>query len=193
MKIISTLPTNYKDSEIKAFKEGIEYLKKLGHNITQDVSLRKGSKKGTTVSAENLHDKIRKLIKNIDILITEVSVPDSKTGFEISQALGEKKIVIALKKDSVSDNEFEYIEGASSRNLIIKTYNPKNISDVIDSAVEEAKKKMDTKFILIISSEIERYLDWAASTKRMHKAQIVRNSIENMMRKDKDYKNYLEE
>lgn len=179
MKIVVCTPLNSLTKDLQTFGEGISYLKKLGHNVTVDFEIKE----------KNPYKKIEKAIKDTDIVLTEISNADSKVGFEIARAIDEKKIVIALHNSSKINLPF--IEESVSKSVITAQYDKKNITEVLDKAVNEAKSKLDTKFILIISPEIDRYLDWAAQTKRMHKAQIVRNSIEEVIRKDKDYKNYL--
>jgi hypothetical protein len=180
MKIHVSLPLDFKESQFNAFIDGVNYLKKQGHNVTVDSSL-KSSK------------KVEKSIRDTDILLVETTGTDLKVGYDISKALNEKKIVIALENEGSRGNTFNYVSDLDAKNLIVKKYNNKNIEESLDKAMDNAKKLMDTKFILIISPEIDRYLDWASQTKRMHKAQLVRNSIESAMKKDKDYRNFLGE
>ena len=40
---------------------------------------------------------------------------------------------------------------------------------------------------------MDRYLNWASKTKRTHKAQVVRSAVEQMIKKDKEYREYNEE
>ncbi len=182
MKILVTYAADSSESKIKTFLEGVNYLKKLGHNVTVDTTSGKSSDKAAK--------RTEKLIRDTDIVLIEASAPDLKIGFDVARALSEKKIVLALSQSGKND-AFDYVQKNKFKNLISMDYDAKNINQVVDKALDLAKKMMDTKFILIISPEIDRYLDWASQTKRMHKAQIVRNSIESMIRKDKDYKNYL--
>jgi hypothetical protein len=194
MKILVTLPDSYKESEIKNLINAIEHLRKLGHNVFSDYDLRKkwlGEKKSDEAHAKYFNE-VEKLIKDTDILLTDVTLADLKIGYEIARALDEKKIVIALENEGdTTKKHSKYTQLKNQRTLILKSYKDSNLAEVIDKTLNEAKSKMDTKFILIISPEIDRYLDWAGQTKRMHKAQIVRNAIESTMNKDREYKNYL--
>jgi hypothetical protein len=187
MKILVTYNNDYKEANLKTFAKGVEFLKKQGHNLKQDVDLRKG--KSNTSDSQS---KLDKAIRDADIVIAEVTDADAKVGFDIARALAEKKIVIAIHKDGKTSGYIDSVQENNSRSLILASYTDKNIVEVVEKAVEEAKSKLDTKFILIISPEIDRYLDWAGQTKRMHKAQIVRNAIENVMAKDKEYKTFIQ-
>lgn len=190
MKIFVTYANEEKQGASSTFIEAVEYLRKQGHNVKQDTDHRKGLKNDAKSYAA-LQLKIEKSIKDADIVIAEISTADSKVGFDIATALNEKKVVIAMEKEGKEDKFVTVFHGNKVRNLLVKKYNAKNVIDVVTDAVEEAKSKLDTKFILIISPEIDRYLDWASQTKRMHKAQIVRNAVESILKKDKDYKAYL--
>lgn len=192
MKIIVSVPYQ-KNDELKSFGEGVAHLKKLGHNVfeTYDIPSAKKASPSREALAKGF-EKIDKAIKDTDILIAEVSNPDSKVGYEIARALDEKKVVIALEEDTGRESLIPVIHGNKTRTLIHKKYSATTIVDIINKSIKEAASKLDSKFILIISPEIDRYLEWSAQTKRMHKAQIVRNAVEQMMKKDREYKTYLQ-
>ncbi len=191
MKILVIYNNEYKESDYKVFSKAIDNLRRQGHNIKSDLDFRQALKKNDSKSSEKYQKKLEKAMRDTDIVIADITNPDTKIGFDIANALSEKKIVIALKQGKDNFSDVLPIEGSKSKHLMTIKYDSKNIVDVVNSAVEDAKGKLDTKFILIISPEIDRYLDWASNTKRMHKAQIVRNSIEQAIKKDKDYKNFL--
>jgi len=186
MKIYVSLSINQDSNEIKAFMEGIEHLKKLGHNVLyiSDIDKKKLKENSTKIFANS-----EKHLKDADIVVAEVSDLDSKVGYEIAKAFSEKKIVIAFEHED-NDKVHPIIHGNNSKNLIHQKYNPKTIIQTMSKAIKEASSKLDSKFILIISPEIDRYLEWSSQTKRMHKAQIVREAVEYVMNKDKEYKKY---
>lgn len=191
MKIVISLPYEANETKLKPFIEGVSHLKRLGHNVN-DVSDSTGKKSMSKDALAKLMSKLDKSIKETDILIAEVSYADSKVGYEIARALDEKKVVIMLEDEKSNSTLSPFIQANGSRTLIHKKYNSKNIIDVVDKSLKEAASKLDSKFILIISPEIDRYLEWGSQTKRMHKAQIVREALELMMKKDKEYKTYLQ-
>jgi hypothetical protein len=185
MKIVISTPLNASVTQLKAFNEGITHLKRLGHNVVESSANKKAEEASKSFS------KIDKAIKDTDILIAEVSYADSKVGYEIARALDEKKVVIALKDNKSKENIYPPLSDGNISTLVYKSYSANDIVSIMESALKEAEGKLDSKFILIISPEIGRYLDWAAQTKRMHKAQIVRNAVEAIIKKDREYKNYI--
>ena len=60
-------------------------------------------------------------------------------------------------------------------------------------ALKDAKSLADTKFILIIPAEIDRYLEWNVREKGVSKAEITRDSIEKVMHTDEAYSKYLKD
>lgn len=182
MKILVVQSENTKSNQNKDFLKATDALKRLGHNIKVDSEFQKNGKLSDTYSS-----RIDKLIRESDIIVAEISNADLKIGMEISKAIGERKVVIALHKDKSTNSSIDALTTNNSKNLLVRKYSAENLEKQLLNSIEEAKSKLDTKFILIISSEIDRYLDWSSQTKRIHKAQVVRTAVEAMMKKDKDY------
>lgn len=173
------------EAKNKAFNQITESFSRQGYNLLEDRK---------PISEENSKKDLAKLesnIKNSEVIIIDVSTQDFKTGYIISRALTDKKVVIALRSEKSKDSKEPLLFANKSKNLLIFSYTDKNAVEVAENALSEAKKRLDTKFILIIPPEIDRYLDWASQNKRLHKAQIVRSAVEGSMKKDKDYKDYL--
>ncbi|MCA9386936.1 hypothetical protein KC669_02790 [Candidatus Dojkabacteria bacterium] len=191
MKIFVLYNNEYNDKNYTAFSNGIDNLRRLGHNVKSDLDFRNSVKKGDEKSYDKYQSKVEKAMRDTDIVVVDVTNADAKVGFDIAYAISEKKIVLAMYKGDTSKIDTLPLQGSKARNLNLISYTENNIVETLQDAVDEAKGKLDTKFILIISPEIDRYLDWASATKRMHKAQIVRNSIESVIKKDREYKNFL--
>lgn len=187
MKILVAVPANQSSKDFEIFNEGIKLLKKIGHNIN-DTAISASKAK----DLEKSFSRNDKLIKETDILVAEISNADSKIGYEIARALDEKKVVVAFENEKAKET-FPVIHGNNTKQLILKKYTKANIESVVEEALKEAEGRLDSKFILIISPEMDRYLNWASKTKRTHKAQIVRAAVEQMIKKDKDYREYNEE
>ncbi len=183
MKVLVINSPTISDKTLKVFNEGIKELKKQGHNVNE---VKIDSKSLTKTFAA-----LDKNIKDTDILVAEISDSDANIGYQIARALEEKKVVITMEDDK-SPNKFAVIHGNNSKQLVHYTYNSKNIVDTVNEAMKEAISRLDSKFILIISPEMDRYLNWASKVKRTHKAQLVRTALEAMIKKDKDYKDYID-
>ena len=187
MKILATVPESANEKNITTFLEAVKTLKKQGHNVIEIKQL--SSKKPSELA--KFFNQLDKYIKDTDILIADVTNADSKVGYEVARALDEKKVVIALEEEK-SKNQFLVIHGNQSKQIVSAKYNAKNIEEVTTNAIKEASGKLDSKFILIISPEMDRYLNWASKVKRTHKAQVVRAALESMIKKDKEYKDYIQ-
>jgi Rad3-related DNA helicase len=189
VKIYASAPVENR-GQLKAFINALKSLTRKAHKVI-DIY---GDEQWPLPTDINYHiDKFKqaeRAIKEADIVLVEVTYPGRRIGFELARALDERKVVIALHDEKVLPMAASIL-GNTSKNLIVQKYSDENIDAVIGEAIERAKEQLDTKFILIISPQIDKYLEWAAAEKRMHKAQIVREAIEAMMNKDKDYKEFL--
>lgn len=138
---------------------------------------------------EGSYKKNQRLIKNADVVVAETTDFSSGIGYLIAKALNDKKPVLALYNKTLGDKPSNIIKASSvSKLLTFEEYNEEGLSQSVKKFLNKVRKLLDTKFILIISPEIDRYLQWAADFKRMHKAQIVRNAVEEMIGKDTEYK-----
>jgi hypothetical protein len=138
------------------------------------------------------YHKLISTLKKIDIVVVESSNPSNGIGFLVATALNEKKPVLALSetKNKKSIEAFWYY-AQKNKLLTYYSYTLKDLEKVINEYVNKVKKIIDTKFILIISPEIDTYLQWASDNRRMHKAQVVRRAVEEVMRNDKEFKKHI--
>ncbi|MEI7578971.1 MAG: hypothetical protein WCJ58_02900 [bacterium] len=168
-----------------------KYLKDKGH-IVYDEWLNTTDKDDAD-NFELAFQRNTAFIKQSDIIITEVSKASSGVSFLMASALNLKKPVLALYDKAHYKNPPSTIRGSSKRNKLLtyNEYTKENLLTILDKYLKQIKNILDTKFILIISPEIDRYLEWVGENRRMHKAQVVRNAVEEMIRKDKEYKDFL--
>lgn len=192
MKIYASAP-NEDRPNLKYFFLALDNLAKKGHKV---IDIYKNEKFPLPEDVHFLVNKFKqseRAIKEADVVLIDVTYPGRRIGFEIARALDEKKVVVALydERGNVGSKRVAPLVGNPSKYFIQRGYTKENIDEVIEKALEIAKEQLDTKFILIISPEIDKYLEWAGAERRMHKAQVVREAIETMMNKDKDYKEFL--
>lgn len=192
MKIYASAP-NEDRPNLKSFFNALDNLTKKGHKV---IDIYKGEKFPLPEDVDFLVKKFKqseKAIREADVVLIDVTYPGRRIGFEIARALDEKKVVVALydEQGNIGTKRVAPLFGNPSRYFIHKGYTKNNIDKIIEDSLETAREQLDTKFILIISPEIDKYLEWAAAEKRMHKAQVVREAIEHTMARDKDYKEFL--
>jgi nucleoside 2-deoxyribosyltransferase len=133
-------------------------------------------------------------IKQCDVMIVDISSRSSGVGYEIGVAITEKKPILAVYSGSKEAHSSLSLASNPSKYLSVKNYtSDKSLLSLSEAFIKDAQQKIDTKFILIISPQIDKYLEWAASERRMHKAQVVREALEAQMNKDKEYQAFLKD
>jgi len=130
-------------------------------------------------------------IKKSDVVIVEASELSNGIGFLIATALNEKKPVLALNNKEINTLPQLTLQSAKNKLFTYKDYTKATIDKILTGFFSEVKSILDTKFILIISPEIDRYLQWTSESRRMHKAQVVRQALDEIMEKDKEYKAFV--
>ena len=197
MRVFYTGSSHFFHEEQSLYESGLKHIKSLGLNVLDYVTTTLEDVHEGVVSEESFTQAAKQQsqsIKNSDIIISDITYSSGAVGFHIAMALAEKKYVLVLRKKNEEAKRIPGpIIGHNSKLLKFKEYsNTTERNKAISDYINTTKKKLDSKFILIISAEIDRYLEWSSQENRMHKAQIVRDAIEKVMLKDKEYKAYLE-
>lgn len=197
MRVFYTGSSHFFHEEQALYESGLKHIKSLGLNVQDYVTTTLEDVHEGVVSEESFTQAAKQQsqsIKNSDIIISDITYSSGAVGFHIAMALAEKKYVLVLRKKNEEAKRIPGpIIGHNSKLLKFKEYsNTAERNKAIADYINTTKKKLDSKFILIISAEIDRYLEWSSQENRMHKAQIVRDAIEKVMQKDKEYKAYLE-
>lgn len=198
MKVFYTASSMFFYNDKKLYQNGVKYIKDTGAKVF-DHLISALEETHTKDISEELFTKSAKIqstnIKNSDVLVAEITDSSGAVGFHIATALSEKKPVLVLrKKKDKTDRLPGPIIGNKSKLMRFSEYsNSEERTKAIKEFLSWSKKKLDSKFILIISAEIDRYLEWASQENRVHKAQIVRNAIEKVMKKDQEYTKFLGE
>lgn len=130
-------------------------------------------------------------MKAADIYIADITYPSVGIGFEISQALSERKQTLVLfHKDSPFSPKAN-IEAQESEFITFQEYDSEKLEQILLEFLEAAKGKLDTRFTLTISGELDKYLTWSAEDQRVPKADVVREVLEEMMKDNKKYEKHL--
>ena len=167
----------------------VEFLESKGHKI--DKSLIETAYEYDVYHFEEAYKRNLKSINSCDLMVIEITEASTSSGFVISYALNQHKPVLALINTSQTKSVPTSLKGSTNKLFTLKEYDSKTLEKVLGSYITSVKSIIDTKFILIISPEIDRYLQWASESRRMHKAQVVRLALEDVMEKDKEYKDHV--
>ena len=198
MKIFYTRPSKFAEVDyIETYKKTVNYLSfKVGQkNVKFPLPKPKTSMDQDLAEAVKAVHLDERNIRECDALIAEATDGTAAIGFHVALALNEKKPILVLRKKGGSSKlaHGPFTSGAHKSISYREYETEEDITRFVDQFIEEARQKIDSKFILILPREIDKYLNWVADFRRMHKAQIVREAMEVQMKKDKDWKDYLKQ
>jgi hypothetical protein len=177
-------------------KERFETIKRTIKEVSGGVLLSMTDKKLDGIKTEKevvtLIQSGQSALKDSDVVIAVSDLGSAGLGYDIAKAIDMKKPVLIISEEGDQSKKTPHPIRINSKLLTYRSYkNHDDLKKVIKEFISDSKNKLDTKFILIISPEIDRYLEWASEFRRMHKAQVVRESVEAVMKKDKEYRGLL--
>lgn len=141
-------------------------LKKLGHTVGKLPSDRVAS----------------------DIVIADVSRPDTKLGLELAQVMTEGKTVYAFYDISKSAKIKPLIVGSFSGQIKEVPYEKKSLENTLKDILERASHESYDKFSITIPPSLQSYLEWVSKRKKVSRATFLRSLIEEKMRRDTQYR-----
>lgn len=168
----------------------LSYLKNKGHRIiSADLLVKMPSlaqlQAQTAEQALVAQKNIRRLKKQADIIVFEVSKPSLAVGQEINIALSLNKPVIALYMAGKAPH---ILRDEAGDLLILSEYTDADLEDTLKDALEYAISHQDVRFNFFISPFIGRYLDWVSENKKIPRSVYLRSLIEDDMARNPDYK-----
>lgn len=198
MKIYFATSYSSANVDFDLIKQIIDGLKASGHTVMKrpfkpedESTMNKKVSEVLEISNADIattYKSVLKKIREADLVIAESTETSLSIGYEIATAQAERKPILCVYNKTRSPRLPNFFLGNGSKLFKVIGYSDaQDANQQINKFVEETKNLIDTKFILIISPQIDKYLNWAAEERRMHKAQIVRNAIEEVMLKDKEY------
>lgn len=141
--------------------------------------------------------------EQVEAVIIEGTETFSDMIYIIATALAYKKPVLYLmEKGHLIPDQLEYIRKDENlgENFFLKFYSKsskKDLEGIILDFLELLEsgnlltEKVNVKFTLRISPRAERYLNWKALGDKKSKAQYLRDTIDNMIKEDPQYKSFL--
>lgn len=193
---IYVLAAKRADDEVKgAIVEATRYLESKGHQVNKERAALDDKK--PQYSEEELsqyHRNMINAIKQCDVMVVDISTKSSGLGYQIAVGLAERKPILTIHKGTKTTHTSLSLRSNPSKLMTFRNYETKDeLKGILDEFLKAAKDQIDTKFILIISPEIDKYLTWVSDERRMHKAQVVRNAVEDALNRDKEYKQFLKD
>lgn len=193
-------------SELTTFKanyrEICSVIKGMGHTITRDwleeaIKIVEG-KKVDSLDREDVYNKVAASIFASDVVIIEGTVASFSVGHQVTLGLSKNKPTLFLvakkpgnKKQAKMKNSF--LAGLNSPLLKVVEYDDSNLPDEISDFLNKNGGRPVVKFNIVLTNEIENYLDWVSFSLKVNRSEFIRNLIlKHIKEEDTQYHKYLE-
>jgi len=123
-------------------------------------------------------------VKKSDVVVVEVSGHSMTLGYVMGKALELNKPVVALHRKG---QKSYFVSGMDSSKLQVVEYDKANVFEVLDKAMDKAKKMIDVRFNFFVNPKILTYLDWVAMNKKIPRSVFLRELVEKQMKRDKEF------
>jgi hypothetical protein len=173
-----------------------DYIVERGHVVLfdwlEDADTAKHNKPTIKRNIKNIYHDVVSAINECDISIIEFTVPNFSSSHQINYSLYKRKptLVMRLHKDnSFTDS---YIEAIDSPHLRIKQYSMMTMRDVLDEFIGYSQLETGPgRYNIVLNKTEKHYLDWASSTYKKSKSQILRELINEKIIRDRSYAKYI--
>jgi len=192
-------------SELEKYKDNYRKIcsvvKTMGHTITRDwleeaIRLVE-NKKVASLDRENVYSKVTASIFSSDVIIVEGTIASFSVGHQVTLGLSKNKPTLFLiDKKSVSKKGGKkinsFLTGLKSPLLTIAEYDDSNLVDILNDFLNNNGGRPVVKFNIVLTKEIEHYLDWVSFTNKVNRSEFIRNLILKHMREEgNQYQKYL--
>lgn len=180
------------ESNVENYRMIIDTVQDLGHTLTrswveQAYQLARGEGNLRSEIGEVDWKRVNKeniaSLAQADIVIAEASARTFSVGYQVANAIQQKKPVLILTHNDALRGTFG--SGLSSDILKNETYTAENVHDIItDFISENTLNQKDLRFNFFIDRRIHSYLKWASTNTGKTKAEIVRELLLREINKD---------
>lgn len=201
MKVHFACSTSELDVYSKNYIDICNIIRDLGHVISRDwiknaVATLDDYKKGKIkIDRVDIYNKAIESLLASDVAIIEGTVSSFSIGHQLTLALSKNKptLVLIYNDGSNQKNKFQssFIHGMRSPFLAVSKYSSaEDLKRVISNFLNKSISA-SVKFNIVLTKEIENYLDWASFYYKLNKSEFIRSVIIKHMNNDDNYKEYL--
>lgn len=201
MKVHFACSTSELESYKGNYRNICSLIKQMGHTIMRDwleeaIHLIE-SKTTPLLDREDVYNKVVASILASDVLVVEGTIASFSLGHQITLGLSKNKpilFLVASKNNSKKNNKIKdtFLAGLNSPLLKVVEYDNSNLPDILNEFLNNNGGRPVVKFNIVLTREIESYLDWVSFTYKTNRSEFIRNLILKHMRDDdKQYRNYL--
>jgi len=192
MKVHFACSTSQLDVYKNDYRNICRLLKGMGHTITLDWLEQAvdffEKKSPHRLNHEGIYNKVTASILASDVVIVEGTVMSFSVGHQLTLGLSKNKPCLFLvKKRSKSSKNIKagvgsFLDGITTPLLTVAEYDDANLPDILDNFFNSNSGKPIVKFNIVLTKEIDNYLDWASFTYKVNKSEYIRNLILKEMR-----------
>lgn len=175
------------------------HIKELGHTITRDwldEAIGFYERGNIEIDREDIYQKAISAILSSDAVVIEGTVSSFSVGHQLTIALTKNKPILFLRCKSEGREYFKnsFIDGIKSPHITKTDYTLNNIKEKLEDFFHRNRGGNAVKFNIVLTQEIDNYLEWASFTHRINKSELIRRLIQKHMHHgDAKYKKYLEQ
>lgn len=189
--------TTLKFKEYELYYRSIrDYLVEKGHILEEDWIVKNGEyiKKHPDAfrNIKDVYKRVREVIDNANASIIEFTIPNFSSSHQIGYSLqrGKPTLVMMLKKvDTFKDS---YLEALDSPLLSITTYSLNNYKDILDEFLGYADLESGLRrYNIMLDRQQKYYLDWACTKYKKSRSELMRDLLDERIKKDPDFVCYI--
>lgn len=202
MKVHFACSTSELETYKNSYRKICDLIKNMGHIIMRDwleeaINLIE-SNTIASLDREDVYNKVVASILASDVLIIEGTVASFSLGHQITLGLSKNKptlFLVSKKKTAKNTNKSKktFLSGLNSPLLKVVEYDDSNLADILNDFLNNNGGQPVVKFNIVLTREIESYLNWVNFTYKTNRSEFIRNLIlKHMKEEDKQYNKYLD-
>jgi len=181
MKAYFTAAITRSPDQSEHYASIINHVKHLGHSVAsvQTTDANKPSiDQADSATVLDFQEKIEKWIHDCDFMIADVIYPSVSVGYEISHALRLNKPVLVFYEKNGPPSLLRFHE---NDNMATEHYDPWTYKESIEHFIRTIERKVETKFIFLITPKIAEFLNNIALKEKIPRSVYLRKLIERDM------------
>lgn len=178
------------DKEIDQYRRILSILQNNGHTLTSNwveeafEIVNSDERKFDELDWSSIYSANMEALAKTDLVIAEVTARSFAVGFQVATALQQKKPTLLLQRDSGDNHTSFYPANAKDNLLTHKIYAKDNLEQIIEEFLTTNRiDNKDLRFNFFIDRQIYNYLRWAAFKTGKTKAEILRELVQNEIKK----------
>src|SRR3989338_3287250 len=200
MKVCFACSTSELEIRKDTYRKICALIKEMGNTITRDwleEAIRVVENKTLdTLDREEVYNKVLGSILASDVMVIEGTVASFSVGHQVTLALSKSKPTLFFVKKKTLNKKHgklkdSFLSGITSPLLTVAEYDDSNLADILNDFLNNNGGKPIVKFNIVLTKEIENYLNWASFTHKLNKSEFIRNLIlKHMRNEDEQYQKY---